>query len=264
MPINWFLESIKWRIALSEYKLISSTHSFYSVLLGVSAGILTPARLGEYAGRMSLMDKKDLGPSSIATFVSSTMQMIVTFIFGSVASIYIFSQYELIDISQSLIISGGLFMMGLLICLLYFMPRIINALGQFRYLKRFLPAQGVSLPRYGIILRVFLYAVLRYSIYTLQYALVFLCFGINVGLPLMLAFIFLAFFCQSLLPLPPVASLVGRGGVAIILFTQLGISEYVILSATFSIWVINLLIPAFCGMILFMNIKKLRFTYSGS
>ncbi len=264
VPVNWFLESVKWRIALSDYKPISTVHSLYSILLGVSAGILTPARVGEYVGRMSLMEKKDIGPNSLATFVSSTMQMIVTFLFGSVASIYIYSHYEFIDISQTIIISGGLVMLAFLIGLLFFLPHVINLLGRIRQLHRFLPDQEVTLPRYGIVVRVFLYSVLRYVVYALQYALVFLCFGTNVGLPILLAFILLAFLCQSLLPLPPMASLIGRGSVALLLFTQLGINEYVILSATFSIWVINLVLPAFCGMILFMNINKIKLAFSGS
>lgn len=262
VPLNWILESAKWQAALSDYKQISLIHSFYSILLGVSAGILTPARIGEYAGRMSLMEKEDIAPCSISTFISSLMQMVVTFMFGSIASIYIFRHYEILDISQSFIISGGLVLMAMLLCFLYFMPQLFNYLGRFRLMKKFLPDQDVSLPQLGIIAKVLGYSVLRYVVYALQYALVFYCFDINVGIPLLLAFIFLAFLCQSLLPLPPMASLIGRGGVALLLFSQLGMHEFVILSATFSLWVINLLLPAFCGMILFMNIRKLRFVFT--
>jgi len=262
MPLNWMLEAMKWKLAISDHRKLSFAHSFYSVLIGVSAGIFTPARLGEYVGRMSLLHKDDLAYGGMAALLSSIMQLVVTIIFGSVASIYIFRHFNFIELSQPLIISGSLLFLFILLNVFMFLPQILGFLTRFKVIRKFLPSEQLNLPPFQIVLKVFLLASLRFIVYALQYVVIFYCFDIHFGVPLLMAFVSLTFLCQTVLPLPPVASLFGRGGVALLLFTQLGIHEFVILSATISVWVINLLLPAFCGMILFINIRKLRFVYT--
>ena len=50
------------------------------------------------------------------------------------------------------------------------------------------------------------------------------------------------------MPLPPITSLVGRVSAAVVILTHLGPSDFVILTASSLVWVINLVIPAFLGL----------------
>jgi len=52
MPVNWFLESLKWKKLMKSFLNISIKDAIKAVLVGVSFGVVTPARLGEYGGRV--------------------------------------------------------------------------------------------------------------------------------------------------------------------------------------------------------------------
>jgi len=56
MPINWVLESLKWSWLVNGFQKFTLSQSIASVLAGVSMAILTPARLGEYGGRLVGID----------------------------------------------------------------------------------------------------------------------------------------------------------------------------------------------------------------
>jgi len=43
--------------------------------------------------------------------------------------------------------------------------------------------------------------------------------------------------------------------VAVLILAPLGINEMVIMTASIAIWIINLMIPAFCGMGIIMRLK---------
>jgi hypothetical protein len=65
----------------------------------------------------------------------------------------------------------------------------------------------------------------------------------------MISGIFLVFLIQSGIPLPPFLSMLARVEIAVIIWSVFERDVMIILSATFSLWIINLLIPSLIGAI---------------
>jgi len=68
----------------------------------------------------------------------------------------------------------------------------------------------------------------------------------------MFSIIWAVYLFQSGLPLPPIMGLVARGEIAIFLFNLFGANALSVAAATFGIWMINLILPAFVGLIIIL------------
>jgi len=82
MPINWLVESIKWRTLVLPWKEISLSAAVKAIYAGISVGLVTPARIGEYGGRLLLIEGDDKTKSIPATLVSSVSQNLSNVIGG--------------------------------------------------------------------------------------------------------------------------------------------------------------------------------------
>jgi len=74
----------------------------------------------------------------------------------------------------------------------------------------------------------------------------------------LLACVAIVYLIQSSLPLPAMLSLLARGEIAILVFSMFNVNEISILATTFGLWIINLLLPAFFGLILLWKIRLLE------
>ena len=105
---------------------------------------------------------------------------------------------------------------------------------------------------------VLLFAFLRYATYTMQYYLMLMYFGVEVPLITGIACIATIFLLQTSIPLPPIMGLLVRGEVALLVWGNFSENELSILSATFSLWVINMILPALIGIFFIVNINILK------
>ncbi|MBK8547119.1 MAG: flippase-like domain-containing protein [Saprospiraceae bacterium] len=88
MPLNWFLEALKWKSVLKPIVRLSLYESFKSIMSGVFIGIFTPARIGEYAGRLINLPENARIPSLGATFYNSIVQNGIHVVLGFGLSYY--------------------------------------------------------------------------------------------------------------------------------------------------------------------------------
>lgn len=126
MPVNWTLESFKWRTLILPFTEISVLDAIKGVFAGISVGIITPARLGEYGGRLLVVPDKDKAKSIPATLVSSVAQNISNVIGGYIgAMIFCFCYFS---VNRFVYIASS--MLGLLaiviICMLYYNVSKLN------------------------------------------------------------------------------------------------------------------------------------------
>jgi hypothetical protein len=107
------------------------------------------------------------------------------------------------------------------------------------------------------------WALLRYTVYSVQYWLLLRFFAIPVDTWTAFAGIATHFLVQTSVPLPPVAGLVARGNVAVYLWAGFGATAVSALAASLTLWMINLIIPALIGTfsLFHVNIAK-QFGYS--
>ena len=103
-----------------------------------------------------------------------------------------------------------------------------------------------------------LLALCRYATYAAQYYLLLKFYGIGVDLPLAMAGIAAIFMLQASIPLPPVLGLMARGELALFIWGRFSNSPVDILAATFSLFVINLAIPAIFGLVFIARVNFAR------
>ena len=82
MPINWYIESLKWSNLYQKYGELSRWNAFKGVLMGVALGLFTPNGIGEYAGRMWSVPLSRRQEAIAASIVGSLSQLAITITIG--------------------------------------------------------------------------------------------------------------------------------------------------------------------------------------
>lgn len=260
MPLNWILESLKWKVIVAQFVKLSITDALRIVVVGLSFGILTPSRLGEYAGRFYMMEKGCKWNTISATFVGSLAQNIVTGTIGILSAVYLISSNSVLDkyIFSSLVyLVVSMVIIGLLIFYnVGFFHSLLNKYSSVQWVRKLIE-KGTFLE--GLtsedLHKVLLCSAGRYVIYTSQYLILLKFFGINFSIVEASSVVGLLFLIQSGLPLPPIMGVMARGELAITIWSLYTYNTLGIIATTFSLWFINLIVPVLAGLFLIL-LKK--------
>jgi hypothetical protein len=263
VPLNWGLETQKWRLLLRRFTPISFWRSYRAILAGVAISLFTPNRMGEYGGRVLAVEARHGWKAVLATLVGSMGQWLAIFCAGF-TGIAVFSSYAVFRNGEALpwILAAGLLMVGVLAWVFFHLNRLphwLRKLPFYRYFKR--PLRVVAfVHRYrkrdlGATLGL---AGLRYATYSLQYF--FLLHFLGIDIPLIAGFAGIAtlFLFQTSLPLPPVFGLMARGEAALFVWGHFSDQSMSILAASFGLFIINLIAPALLGAMVIVqtNVSK--------
>lgn len=252
MPINWILESTKWNVLVNKFQPFGIKKSIFSVLSGVSMAIMTPGRIGEYGGRLVGIKSENRSKAILANLISSLSQNIINIGLGLIMALIFFNTYK--EIQQGVFLSL-VFASTLLVCVLllaFFRIDLID--GLLAYLPRYKWVEKVraSVSSFTSIDTKTLFYILglsfvRYSVYLGQYVLLIFFFGVTDQIVPAILGVSTLFFLQSNLPLPPALSVLARGEMAIFLWSVFTTNVLGIVAATFSLWIINLVVPSILG-----------------
>lgn len=259
MPLNWFLESFKWKMLMKEVEPISINKSIKAVLAGVTFTMFTPNRIGEYGGRFLFL-KKPWNPNVwLATFSGSYAQIIATLVFGVIGAYYLLDFLLELSGKDMLFVSllNVLAALTLFIVFVYFNSGWLIRLMNKRLFKFIFKKYRQADVQFSILtlLKSLLLSMLRYTVYALQYYILLKFLLIPLGFVEGLQFVALIFLAQTLIPSIAILELGIRSNIALFLLVNHVGMEPEILSATFLLWIINLLIPALIGYI-FILLKR--------
>ena len=269
IPFNFIFENLKWRTLLKGVQPTSFWTSMKGILCGSTLGIVTPNRLGEYGGRVLYMNPEDNWKAVYATAVGNMAQMIVLLTFGWIGALVFFNaQLEI----PTLLTSGSIFLgiAGLtLLGMLYFnIDIVINLVNRLPFLRKIKARvrQWKAMQHLEILRsydakdlnKALVLGFLKYSVYTTQYLLLLYFFGIDVSVLYALAGITSIYLIQTSIPLPAFIGLVARGELALLMWSYYSDNPAHILGATFTLWLLNLLIPAIIGLILIYKVNILK------
>jgi len=244
---NWVLEAMKLKVLMSPGLSITLGACVKSVVSGVSLGIVTPARLGEYGGRALSFPKERRAEVVSSTFITSLGQSVVTFLIGSLSCLVLLPKLSEANIPIEFVVKlVGAFMMALSLTF-FFKLQIKEWLKSQRFYKRLQPLFSSQISQ-GSLLKVLGLSLLRYGVYLIQFVLVLHALGVEVGALELLKYLPVVFLLQTMIPLPPISGLVGRATAAVLVLGLLDIADLTILSASALLWVINLVLPAFVGL----------------
>ncbi len=260
--LNWGFEAKKWQILVSKVESISFHDAYKSVLMGLSFGFISQADLGDLAGKMVLIKSENRKKSTGAVLLGGGLQTYISLLFGTLSLVYfminVFPKglifYQIILFLCFLGITIG-------IVLLYFrknMDAFFNKVPFFTFIKPFL----IVLKSYSNweIFEVFALSCSRYLIFSLQFLIILLLFQIPLLIIDLSMIIFFVFFVKTIVPSISFISDLGvRGVTSLYLFEFYNISPSLVIASTFTIWVINILIPVLMGTLVLIFLKRTQF-----
>jgi len=273
MPINWLIESSKWRYLVKRIEQVNIWNAFQAVLAGTAISIFTPNRIGDYLGRIFILKEGDRIDGTVATIVGNISQLIITIIMGSAAIFYFMD-----DINSYFFGCHSTLSIYLKILIIIIDTLVLYTFFQFPKLEKKLN-KDFEIFRYPIIrhlnlladyktkelINVLLFSLLRFMVYSFQFYLLFLTFHIDLGFIEGILFVFLIFFGITIIPSIALAELGIRGIISIFIFNILWADillgddiETSLISATSLLWLINLAIPAIIGGLFIFKLRFLR------
>ncbi len=262
MPVNWGLEARKWQVLLKPLEKLSFLTSFKAILSGVAFSINTPNRIGEYGGRIVYVREGHRWKAVSLTIIGSFSQLIVTLLFGLGGLLFLLNSpttgaaVAAYALWIKALLYGSLLVTAFLLLVYFRLGWIIQWVERIPKTGRFVQHLTVieNLP-VRFLLRVVSLSATRYFVFVIQYILLLQLFKVTI--PAWQAFwlISVLYMVLAVLPTITLAELGIRGQVSVLLFGMVSANTLGIAWAAGAIWVINLVLPALAGSLLFLGIK---------
>lgn len=247
---NWFFEILKWQTVTSVITPISFKMALQQSLSALTVSLATPNRIGDYGAKIMYFPPDKRKQILLLNFFSNAIQMAITCLFGFIGVLYIVPKFSIEYSTTNLIL--------FLICLLLF-----GVVG-YLFKERQLLLKGLSISSLlsylgkierSIKIKVSVYAMIRYMIFSFLFYLLLLFFGAEIDFSEAIPLLFSMYLLVSIIPTIFIFDLVVRGGVAVWLFSLVGVSELAILSTVLSMWLLNFVFPAIWGSFYVANYK---------
>ena len=262
IPLNWYLESVKWKILLKNVEQISLRTSFYSVLTGLTTGVFSPGRLGEFAGRVLLLEPINRKKASVLWAVGSVTMTIVILLLGIPALFFFIQSGKEISLLQSFS-ATHYFTVVLLsvffLALLYFLIPLVSNFLSGRFFKYFSSIfnllKGFSFLCLANILTL---SLLRYLVFCLQCWLILSFFGVELSLWEACVGIFTSYLFITFLPSFFLTEAAVKSSVFLLVLSAFSGNSVAIISASMLLWILNLAIPTLLGVFLLAKKRVIK------
>ena len=259
VPLNWGLEARKWQRLARRIEPVRFGEAFRGVLAGVTLGFALPIVAGDAAGRvLSLQTNRRTGAVG-ASLVSGGLQFLAALLMGTLAW-----AYHLLTTPDRNSLTGWV-LFGL--CCLVLLLSLLAAGGRHR-LRHWPESAG---RRYGAPMRwmaklqpywhiatdyttaelsvAFGLALLRHLTFSVQFYTALRLYGINLAAGPMLSGIGVVFLAKTITPAFTFLSDLGvREAAALWVFAPYHLSAPLLVSATFTLWLTNVLAPVLVGL----------------
>ncbi len=244
---NLWLESVKWQVGSASIKKISLKDAWYATLKGISLGFPLTGTVGDYAGKLSLYERRQAPRLLPLLILHSYSQYLVSILLGGIGFLFWNEYTHLIPVPAEA--WAGIGIIGLLLLGSYvFYGRVGMALAnQILNMPRFAALFGKAAPKAGAF---FWLSVARYAVFHLQFLFVLKGLGADQPWYLLAAGISVIYAAKTAVPLISFAGFVGlREVLALRILAPLGVEAFPILTGALLIWVINLVLPGLVGAV---------------
>ncbi len=274
MPVNWALETLKWKLLINKIEKLSFWQATQAVYSGISVSMFTPNRVGEWFGRIFILEKANHIRAVIITILSGMGQLFTTIIVG-VLSMAIFLKIYYLGENSGFLFIVIIFAASIIVIssiLIFYnitlLPVIIHKLLKKSFQKINYYVNIVSRFSYQELNIVILLSYLRFFVFSLQFYLSLRMFSVEIPFFHGMLLIGVFYFVMTAIPTIALAELGIRGTISIFIF-QLYFSHFQtgaeflkmnVVAASNMIWMINLVIPAIIGTFFVFHLKFIRKT----
>jgi len=259
MLMNWSIEVIKWKALMQTRTDIRWTTATKGVLSGVSFGVFSPNRTGEFIGRILSLRPELRVSGTVMSFVNGIAQTVATFTFGMLALFLLLSILgtDALGIATSVALRATLILTIVLLLFVYFrLPLLGPWLANIKWLHRWSSELAqISSISSALLRQLFHLSLLRFTTFIAQYMLLFsLVYESPRWLPL-LGSSMLTLFSSTLVPFLPIPDLLVRESFALGYFELFSFDPLKVSAVVFGVWLINVALPAVIGTIILFTYR---------
>ena len=257
VPLNWALESIKWQQLAKKVVPISFWDAFRGTLTGLAVGVAAPAQLGDTIGRVAALPSDNRLQAIGAAVVSNGIQFYVSVIAGAIGWFYLKDSIPLNQPAKTTISAGLILLVALGWIVVFFRKQLLTWNPERSFLKKLYSyfkiigaytAKDLALSTS--------YGLLRYLVFLTQFVLALSLFGFQLSIPTLSASVTLIFLAKTIIPAINVLGDLGlREFTALFVFKQYNLPAEEIITATFLVWIINVMGPILIGIFLIWKYK---------
>lgn len=262
IPVNWGFEARKWQLLGNKLEPMSLARAYRAVMVGLTLGFITPNRLGDYAGRVLELKSRQRLEAIGAIFIGRYCQLVATVLVGSLGLLYFilrfyWAQYPGVSLSVVFLL---LILAAASLVLLYnakAMVAVVAAIKPLRSFVHYVAVMGAYTP--PEISRLLLLSVGRYFVFLVQFILLLILFGVRLNPVEYVSGVAGTFFLKSVVPSVSLLSDLGvRELSAMYLFGLLGEGRLHVLSASLSLWLLNIAVPSAVGLYFVLRLRLAR------
>ncbi|HEY0678376.1 MAG TPA: lysylphosphatidylglycerol synthase domain-containing protein [Chitinophagaceae bacterium] len=264
MMVNWGLEARKWQLALKNLQHLTFWKAFKATFTGSTMASFTPNRTGEYVGRVLYIDEGKRLQAVSLTLICSMAQLQIT-LYAGLAGLWFFkgSFGTVVEEAYSStlwmnVLFYAVLTASLVLTLFYFrLAWLIKVLHRWTGNAKFIRYVAVLEDcNATILLRILSLSGVRYLVFIVQYYLLFMVFDVDVNWWQTIQSVSVLFLVLAILPSFTFLTDLGIRWKAGIEIVQLYSNNTVgIFAAAFTIWLVNLIIPALIGSLLILGIR---------
>lgn len=258
--INVYLQFYKWKLTANA--ILQEHHNskiWLSLFYGFSAGVFTPARIGEYFGRSIVFKNKSLLQVTLATLLDKLFLLLIVAFIGSISSLlFIHYHYQIsfyLTLSLFIVVFLLFYLIGLMIFNDKFWDNVLFAKLKhsmklhwlFEKIKVFQKLDK----KYAT--KMFIVSTLFYICFILQYALLVIAFSNHSRFINYIWAGNLVMFAKTIIPPVSFGELGIRESASIFFITQIGESASTGFNASIFLFFINVLIPSLVGLTLLLK-----------
>ena len=257
-PVNWGFEALKWQILLRRVEQTSFGDACRGVLAGLSLGFALPAQLGDTAGRVLSLRTSARTDAIGASLVSGGMQFYVALVFGAAAWAHHLTAAPARDnLAGRWLLVLLMTLSGLGVAFGLVRRRLVGWLAARPGLRRFARCWDVA-GQYdnreiGLALGA---AAVRYLVFSVQFYVALRLVGVVLPTGVALSGIGVVFLAKTVTPAFNLLSDLGvREAAALWVFAPFDTVSPVLITATLTLWIVNIFVPVLVGLIWVWRLK---------
>ncbi|GAB3199704.1 hypothetical protein ABID22_002422 [Pontibacter aydingkolensis] len=262
IPVNWGFEASKWHLLGNKLEPMSYARAYRAVMVGLTLGFITPNRLGDYAGRVLELKSRQRLEAIGAIFIGRFCQLVATVLVGSLGLLYFilrfyWAAYPRVGLSVVFLL---LALTAAMLVLLFHSKAMVAVVAAIKPLRPFVHYVAI-MGEYTTseISRLLLLSLGRYFVFLIQFILLLILFGVRLNPVEYASGVAGTFFLKSVVPSVSLLSDLGvRELSAMYLFGLLGEERLHVLSASLSLWLLNIAVPSAVGLYFVLRLRLAR------
>lgn len=253
IPLNWGIESLKWRLITAPVEQISYAAASRSVYSGVCVGNLAPGRATEFLGKIIFFQPENRPRITVIHFLNGMFQLSVTILTGLSALMLRLRSFN----GEYALLANAAALISVLLLVL-FAVALFKTDWLLRFVSQRFAANGQETnTNYplgaGLFLRIFLLSVLRFAVFFGQMLLLIYLFHPVAPDGALLISIALYFLLTTVIPMFSLLEGAIRAAIALVVFRDSDISAPALALSSVLLWMLNIIVPSIVGYLILLK-----------